>query len=79
MIIVDLYLGNQFPEQAETGKFLKKIKQLLVPNGLIVFNRLRLKDNANLKFFGQKLTKCFPRVDLVETATNLFFLAESKN
>lgn len=73
LIIVDLYLGNKFPHQAEQSKFLVQIKKLLEPQGVVVINRLKSKKN-NLEFFENKLKNNFSRVNLVKSATNLFFL-----
>jgi len=74
LVIVDLYLGDQFPEKVASGRFLKEIKRLLLPNGSVIFNRLR-KKKENFESFKHQLEKHFPQVELVKTATNLFFRA----
>lgn len=74
LIIVDLYLGSQFPPEAENKKFLNNLKKLLAKNGIAIFNRLKTDEAEGFK---EKLEKHFPRVDLIKTSTNLFFLARS--
>lgn len=73
LIIVDLYLGDKFPPQAEKDKFLAKVKNLLSKGGMTIFNRLRSDETEN---FEKKLKKYFSSVKKVETPTNLFFLAK---
>lgn len=71
LVIVDLYLGDKFPPQAEEDKFLAKVKKLLSKDGMAIFNRLRSDGTEN---FERELRKCFSFVKKVETSTNLFFL-----
>ncbi|HUS60191.1 MAG TPA: methyltransferase domain-containing protein [Nevskiaceae bacterium] len=72
LIVVDLYLGKKFPVKAASDEFLKKIKNLLLPEGTAIFNRLRT--GKELGSFEKKLKNHFSRVNLVKTSTNLFFL-----
>lgn len=74
LIIVDLYLGDKFPAQAEEDKFLVKVKKELSKGGIAIFNRLKINQNKLISF-EKKLKTHFPQVNLVKTSTNLFFLA----
>jgi len=40
LILVDLFLGDKFPKQAEAREYLQNLKHLLSKNGLMIFNRL---------------------------------------
>lgn len=40
VLIVDIYLQDQYPDLGKTGNFLGAIKRLVVPGGLIVINRI---------------------------------------
>jgi len=70
LIIVDLYLGRQFPKQAEKPAFFQDLKKHLTAEGIIVFNRLR---TAPLKKFAQILKKHFGQIEQINTVTNSFF------
>lgn len=74
LIIVDLYLGKKFLKKAESEKFLKNVKRLLVPDGVAIFNRLRNDKKEN---FENQLRGNFSQVDLAKTSTNFFFLVKS--
>ena len=45
LILVDLYLGDCFPKEAEEEKFLLTVKKMLSQKGLVIFNRLYFKEN----------------------------------
>lgn len=76
LILVDFYLGYQFPQQAEGDEFIKKLKKILTKKGLVVFNRLRLPDQ-DLTGFEKKLGNHFSQIETLKTPANLFFLARS--
>jgi len=76
LVLVDLYVGSQFPQEAEERGFLDGLKRMLAKNGMVIFNRLRIRKD-NLELFEEKLKKHFSSVELVKTITNLFFLARS--
>jgi len=75
LIIVDLYIGNRFPQEAQSDKFLKNLKKLLAKNGLVIFNWLKGKSE---KQFEEKIKKIFPAIEKIETPTNLFFVLKLK-
>lgn len=70
LILVDLYVGGEFPQKAMSDEFLKKLKKLLSKDGIVLFNWLKNKDEKKLK---EKLEKIF-KVKIIETRTNFFFL-----
>ncbi len=44
VVVVDTILGDEFPDLAKSGNFLNAVKKLLVPGGLVLFNRIYLED-----------------------------------
>jgi spermidine synthase len=76
LVLVDLYVGSQFPQEAEGKEFLDNLKRMLAKNGMVIFNRLRAGE-VNLKSFKGKLERCYSGVELMRTPTNFFFFARS--
>lgn len=75
LILVDLYLGDQVPEGAETDEFLKNIRQCLKSSGLAIFNRLYFgKHKEKTDKFGEKLKKIFTQIEAKNLSTNKLFL-----
>ena len=76
LTIVDLYLGQEFPQEAERDEFLKGLKKVMAKDGLIIFNRLYFgrhkKETAQFK---EKLTQFFPYLVNREIDYNLLVLA----
>ena len=75
LIIIDLYLGKEFPKEVESEEFLKNLKKLLAKKGLVIFNWLKGKSE---KQFEEKIKKIFPAIERIETPTNLFFVLKLK-
>ena len=44
IVVVDTVLGDEFPDLVKSGNFLASVKKLIVPGGLILFNRIYLDD-----------------------------------
>ena len=47
LIIVDIYCGNKYPDLGNSGTFFAGVRNLLRGKGLIVFNRIYLKNHQN--------------------------------
>ena len=75
LIIIDLYLGKEFPKEVESEEFLKNLKKLLAKKGLVIFNWLKGKSE---KQFEEKIKEIFPAIEKIETPTNLFFVLKLK-
>ncbi len=55
-IIVDTYLGNQYPENIETETFLQNLMKLASKETFLIFNRVISKeDKTTLELFSKKL------------------------
>ena len=70
-VIVDLYVGDEFPKKFEDEKFLKK----LTKNKLVIFNRLYFGEKRKEAVkFGNKLERIFSKVNWFYPQANLMFL-----
>ena len=70
LVIVDLYIGDEFPNKFEDEDFLK----LLTKNKLVIFNRLYFGEKRKEAVkFGKKLEKIFSKVEWFYPQANLMF------
>lgn len=77
LIIVDLYIGDRFPEKFENTEFLKVINKLLSKKGIVVFNRLYYdRKRKEAVIFANKLQKVFKKVDYFYPEANLMLICE---
>jgi spermidine synthase len=75
LILIDLYLGDKFPEKFTKDEFIRKIKKLSSQSGTIIFNRLYGEDKrADSMRFGRKLEKYFKKVDYIFPQANLMLV-----
>lgn len=77
LIIVDILLGRKIPERLAQKPFLYKLKNLLNRNGIIIFNRLRLKESKDDINFINKLRSIFSRVKICKPLVNTLIFCES--
>ena len=75
LILVDTYVGDEFPRKFESEDFLKLVKKLLSQRGIVIFNRLYYgeKRKEALKML-KKLEKVFPGVEAVYPEANVMFV-----
>lgn len=72
LIFVDLFSGDVIPKKTETEIFLRRIKEKLTKNGLVVFNRHYYQNHiSEAKIFLDKLKKIFNDVSSKKILTNL--------
>ncbi len=70
LAIVDLYVGDEFPNKFEDEEFLK----LLTKNKSVIFNRLYFGEKRKEAVkFGKKLEKIFSKVEWFYPQANLMF------
>ena len=75
LILVDTYLGDEFPKKLESDKFLNKVKELLKKDGIIVFNRLYYDEKRPQAVkFGEKLERVFGRVEAYYPEANVMYI-----
>lgn len=44
-LMVDIYIGQNYPDLGKSGNFISAIKKLVKPGGLIVFNRIYIESH----------------------------------
>lgn len=75
LIIVDLYIGDKYPEKFENIEFIKSINKLLSKKGIVVFNRLyydrKRKEALN---FAKILEENFENVEYFHPEANLMLI-----
>lgn len=75
IVLVDLYIGNSFPKEAEKERFLLSVKKLINQKGLVVFNRLYYQENIQkTDNFQKKLHKIFTNIEARNINYNKLFL-----
>ena len=73
LVIVDLYVGDEFPQKFEEVNFLKR----LTKNKIVVFNRLYYGEKRKEAVrFGNRLEKIFKKVEWIYPEANLMFICE---
>jgi spermidine synthase len=78
LILIDTYLGYDYPSQFESGSFLRQVLDLLNRNGLAVFNRLYFDDKRSAAVkFGKKLEKVFSIVEYFYPQANLMIICKA--
>lgn len=77
LILVDLYIGREFPEKFESEHYIQLIRTVLASGGKAIFNRLYYgeKRSGAVKF-GNKLEKIFNKVDVVYPEANVMYIAQ---
>jgi spermidine synthase len=75
LILIDLYVGFEFPKDFESEKYIHLVKSLLANNGIAIFNRLYYGDKRSVAVkFGKKLEKVFSQVEAVYPEANIMFI-----
>jgi len=78
LILVDTYLGHEYPKKFESEDFLRPVNELLTPGGVAIFNRLYYGDKRPQAVrFGSKLEKTFPRVEYLYPQANLMLICSA--
>ncbi len=77
LILVDLYVGDEYPKKFESIKFLELIKKFLTNNGTAVINRLYYdKKRSESVKFGLLLEKIFSKVDVIYPQANIMLVCK---
>lgn len=78
LVIVDILLGRKVSEKLTQKAFLNKLKNLLNPEGLIIFNRLRLKDSDSDDNFLKTLKTIFSNIEINKPLINTLIFCINK-
>lgn len=75
LILVDLYIGREYPKKFEDEKFIQCAKSILSSGGIIVFNRLYYGEKrSDAVKFGKNLEKIFAKVDVIYPEANVMYV-----
>jgi spermidine synthase len=75
LILVDTYLGDNFPKKFERDDFFVRLKGILSANGLIIFNRLYYGEKRpEAMKFAAKLERVFSKVKYIFPEANVMFV-----
>lgn len=78
LILVDLYLGRNYPKEAESKQFIGGIKGVLSENGIVIFNRLCFGEyKKGAENFAEDLRNYFPKVWTKKAITNLLIFCKN--
>ncbi len=80
LVVMDVFLDDVIPQQFESDVYLQKLKNLLGPNGLLLFNRLADTPVAlelTTDFFEKKFSGIFPEASYMDVSGN-WILANRK-
>lgn len=76
LIVVDLYLGQEYPRKAEKKDFLERLGKSLSPGGKLVFNRLDFGSHrTHTRQFLSRIKEIYPVVVTKSSITNLVIFA----
>ncbi len=77
MICSDVFVGDRIPAGLQTEEALFSMKEMLKPNGLLLYNRLSRYDpdiEASLKFQREVFLKVFPEGGYIDVKGNWMFV-----
>lgn len=46
-LIVDIYIGEKYPDLGSSGNFVSAVKKMLIPGGLAIFNRIYIESHQD--------------------------------
>ena len=75
LILVDLYIGREFPKKFESENYIHLVRNILAGEGIVIFNRLYYGEKRSEAVkFGKKLEKMFSKVDVVYPEANVMYV-----
>lgn len=77
IVCVDLFLDDIIPDNFQQQAFLQNIKNLIAPNGILLYNRLALTDEDKAKnnaFLNNEFLPVFPKGRYLDVEGNWMFL-----
>ncbi len=81
LVCMDVFLDDAVPEDFEKVDFLKDLKRMLRPEGILLYNRLSYSDSDKQRsqlFFDQSFRKVFPEARCIDTHSNWVFTNKGK-
>ena len=82
MICMDVFIGDRIPKSLESEEALTSMKELLKPNGILLYNRLSRYEpdiQASRAFHEQVFLKVFPEGGYLDVGGNWVFVSRLKS
>ena len=75
LILIDLYVGDDFPKKFESENYIQRTRTILASGGIVIFNRLYYGEKRKVAVkFAVKLEKSFSRVEYFYPEANVMFI-----
>jgi len=75
LILIDLYVGDDFPKKFESENYIQLVRTVLASGGIAIFNRLYYGEKRpEAMRFAAKLEAVFPKVKYFHPEANVMFL-----
>jgi spermidine synthase len=75
LILVDLYVGREYPEKFGSENYIQRVRNILARGGIAIFNRLYYGEKRSEAVrFGNKLEKFFKKVEVIYPEANIMYL-----
>lgn len=81
LIIVDIFIDDQVPAVFEQLPFLEQLRDLLTPDGLVLYNRLAAHSTAKVateRFYESRFKSVFPKASYFDVQGNWILSSDSK-
>lgn len=63
LVIVDIYIGEKYPDLGKSGNFISNLKNLVSPTGMVIFNRIyREHHQEDVNIFIEYISEFFSDV-----------------
>lgn len=79
LIIFDIFIDDVVPPELETLSFLRKIKQRMATNGLLLMNRISLEPDQimhNIDYIEKVFKKVFPQSTFIDVRPNWVLVSD---
>lgn len=78
LVLIDLYIGHEYPKVFERIEFIKLTKKVLNKNGIVVFNRLYYEDKRKLAVkFSKLLESVYGNIKVVYPEANVMYICNN--
>ena len=78
LILVDMYVGDKYPQKFESIDFVKLVEKLLSPKGVVIFNRLYYGEKRiDAYIFSKILESVFKNVSYIYPEANIMFVCSN--
>lgn len=77
LIVVDLYFGSKFLEDAKKEEFFRKVSEKLAPDGAVSVNRVSEAGEGELKRMDQVMEKVFKKTWQVRVGGNIIYWGQN--